>query len=196
MGPVLATRPVIVVHQDLRNVLGAILIIIHPLHILRALVQLLLCLLLEIIHRILRVLVLKFNLVSVANCVWKRVRNVLEGTERNRVVVVLVTDVDERIVLRRGVLQHLLEMALLFLMIVIENGLVASRKVLLLVLGSLIHNVLKVVCSESLMELFVAILLRLELLIVSVRAYHLVHVLVKLWRFSTLVCYHVTQLRR
>ena len=119
----------------------------------------------------------------------------MEGSERNRIVVVLVTDVDERVVLGRGVLQHLLEMALLF-WIVIENGLVASGEILLLVLVSLIHNVLKVVCSKSLMELLIAILLRLVLLIISVRAYHLVHVLVKLWGLITFICYHFSQLRR
>ena len=52
--------------------MGAILIVIHPLHILGALVQLLMSLLLEIVHHILilTAVVLKLHLVGVVDCLW------------------------------------------------------------------------------------------------------------------------------
>ena len=89
------------------------MVIIHPLRV--ALLKLV------IIHPILVVsnylvwtvvhLALELDLIGM-EVVWlRRMRDVLEGTERDAVVIVLVSNIDEGVVLWRGV-QHLLVMIL------------------------------------------------------------------------------------
>ena len=78
------------------------MVIIHPLHV--ALLKLV------VIHPILVVvhhlvwtvvhLALEFYLVSVEVIWLRRLRDVLEGAERDAVVIILVSDIDERVVLR------------------------------------------------------------------------------------------------
>ena len=90
----------------------------------------------------------------------------------------------------RRVLEHLL-VSILLLWGIVKNWLINSRVVLV----SLVRNVLLIIRSISLMKLLVCVLLRLKLLIISIWIYHLVHILVQLWRRVPFFSNHVAQLR-
>lgn len=99
----------------------------------------------------------------------------MECSKSNTVVIILIADVYERIIVGRRVLKHIL-VRIWLLRGIIENRLINSWLV------SLISNVMLVISSISLVELLVAILLRLILLSISIRADHLMHILVQLRR--------------
>lgn len=179
------------------------MVIIHPLHV--ALLKLIIIHpILVIVHHMVWTIVylaLKLDLVGVEVIWLRRLRDVLEGTEGDAVVIVLVSDIDEGVVLRRGI-QHLLVMILLIL-VAVEDGLVYSLLALLLFMIFQAWHVLPAVSSEPFLVLFVGILLIVKLLVVSIRVDHLINILVKLWGMLwgllkgliALVGNHATELR-
>ena len=137
VGAVLAV--VSAAHDNLGHA-ASILVIINPLHV--ALLKLVIIdPILVVFHNLVWTVVhlaLELDLIGM-EVVWLRsMRDVLEGTEGDAVVIVLVSNIDERVVLWRGV-QQLLVMILLVL-VAIEDGLISSREALLLLLIPLVRH--------------------------------------------------------